>query len=169
MRKTQFIPIIAIAAILSFIFGLQQSMAQTKKSVEVGDITISYTEPAPLAVPERVKPSSDTDWAAKVNNKNAEVVEVLNILNPVAAYLTAAFDQYGSKISDITKEDWDDTVAQLTKASTLYANCQKRMDEKKYDKKLFLDLEESWQGLVKVGVAGVRTKSMVDDELSRMK
>jgi len=31
----------------------------------------------------------------------------------------------------------------------------------------FLDLEETWQILVKTGVSGVRTKSMVDDELRR--
>ena len=37
-----------------------------------------------------------------------------------------------------------------------------------YDKKLFLDLEEVWQGLVKTGVAGVRTKSMVDAELAKL-
>jgi len=36
------------------------------------------------------------------------------------------------------------------------------------DKQLFLDLEEVWQLLVKTGVAGVRTKSMVDAELKRM-
>ena len=38
-----------------------------------------------------------------------------------------------------------------------------------YDKRLFLDLEQVWQSLVKTGVAGVRTKSMVDSELAKLK
>ena len=37
-----------------------------------------------------------------------------------------------------------------------------------FDKQLFLDLEQVWQILVKTGVAGVRTKSMVDSEMARI-
>ena len=48
-----------------------------------------------------------------------------------------------------------------------YEDCKKRMAEKKFDKQLFLDLEEAWQVYVKVGVAGLRTKSMIDDDLKR--
>jgi hypothetical protein len=43
------------------------------------------------------------------------------------------------------------------------------MEAGDFDKQLFLDLEETWQLLVKTGVAGVRTKSMVDSELARLK
>lgn len=167
MKAAKAISIILAGSILSLVSGQQQSVAQTEKTVTVGNLAITYTEPAPAAVPERIKPKSETDWAAKVNNKNAEVIEVLNILNPVAAYLTAAFDQHGDKLSEMTIEEWNDTGAQLTKATKLYADCRTRMEKEKYDKKLFLDLEEAWQLLVKVGVAGVRTKTMVDDEFNR--
>jgi hypothetical protein len=154
--------------ILVAAFGAQQAIGQEETTVKVGGVELKYNIPAAMDVPERIEAKSETDWAARVNNKNAEVVEVLNILNPVAAYLTAAFEQHGDKLGEITTEEWDDTVAQLTKATTLYGDCQKRMEAEKYDKKLFLDLEESWQLLVKVGVAGIRTKTMVDDEFNRM-
>ena len=130
---------------------------------------LEFEAPEPLAVPERVEVTADDDWKARVHNKNAEVVEVLNIINPVAAYITAGFEKYGDSFSPSLHEEWEDTRAQLTKALTLYDSCKKRMDAGEFDKKLFLDLEEVWQLLVKTGVAGVRTKSMVDAELSRLK
>lgn len=168
MRTTK-----AITAVLTGLIFIaaaygQQAIAQKETTVKVGAVELTYTVPAPMEVPERIEANSETDWGAKVNNKNAEVVEVLNIINPVAAYLTAAFEQHGDKLSEMTTEEWNDTVAQLTKATSLYSECQKRIKEKKYSKKLFLDLEESWQLLVKVGVAGVRTRTMVDDEFNRM-
>ena len=54
----------------------------------------------------------------------------------------------------------------MTAATTLYEDCKKRRAEGAIDRQLFLDLEEVWQLLVKTGVAGVRTKSMVDSELA---
>ena len=54
-------------------------------------------------------------------------------------------------------------------ATTLYDSCKERMAAGDYDKQLFLDLEEVWQLLVKTGVAGVRTKSMIDSELAKLK
>ena len=131
-------------------------------------IQLDVTPPAPLDVPERKEVSSDTDWEAKVHNKNIEVIQVINIINPVAAYITKGFEQYGDRFSDTLQEDWADTQAQLTTAMKLYDSCKERMASGAYDKKLFLDLEEVWQGLVKTGVAGVRTKSMVDSELARL-
>lgn len=168
MRVTRTTKIIATGLILVAAVSVQQAIAQEETTVKVGAVELTYTIPAPMEVPEKTEAKSETDWPARVNNKNAEVVEVLNILNPVAAYLTAAFEQHGDKLSEMTTEEWYDTVAQLTKATTLYSDCQKRMEAKKFDKKLFLDLEESWQLLVKVGVAGVRTKTMADDEFNRM-
>ena len=173
MRITKTTTVILTGLIMVIAMSWQQAIAQEETtlketSVKVGGVTLTYTVPAVMEVPERIELKNETDWAAKANNKNAEVIEVLNILNPVAAYLTAAFKQQGDNLSEIATEEWDDTVAQLTKAVTLYGDCQKRMEAKKFDKKLFLDLEESWQGLVKVGVAGIRTKTMVDDEFSRM-
>ena len=129
-------------------------------------IQLDVTPPEPLAVPEAKEVSGDDDWAAKAHNKNIEVVQVMNIINPVAAYIVKGFEEYGDRFSPVLQEEWADTQVQLTAATTLYEDCQKRMEAGEYDKKLFLDLEETWQLLVKTGVAGVRTKSMVDSELA---
>jgi len=125
--------------------------------------------PPALEVPEPREVTADDDWEARVHNKNIEVVGVINIINPVAAYIVEGFKQYGDSFSPTLHEEWEDTQVQLTAATTLYDSCNERMAAGEYDKKLFLDLEEVWQLLVKTGVAGVRTKSMVDSELSRLK
>ena len=78
------------------------------------------------------------------------------------------FKQHGSKFSPTLQEEWTDTQEQLGKALGLYDSCKKRKSAAgEFDKQLFLDLEEVWQGLVKTGVAGVRTKQMVDAELKK--
>ena len=125
--------------------------------------------PPAIEVPEPVEVTADDDWEAKVHNKNIEVLGVINIINPVAAYITEGFNQYGDSFSPTLHEEWEDTQVQLTQATTLYGSCQERMEAGDFDKQLFLDLEETWQLLVKTGVAGVRTKSMVDSELARLK
>lgn len=134
-----------------------------KKALEV-----VYEAPAALPVPEKQVAKADDDWPARINNKNREVVELINILNPVAGFLTAGFEQYGPKLSETLHEEWADTQVQLTKALTLYDGCKERMAAGTTDKQLYLDLEEVWQILVKTGVAGLRTKSMIDDELKRL-
>lgn len=144
--------------------GAQES---TKKAAAPG-IQLDVTPPAALEVPTPRQVSSDTDWEAKAHNKNIEVIQVINIINPVAAYITKGFEQYGDRFSPTLEEEWTDTQAQLTAATTLYDSCKKRMEAGEYDKGLFLDLEHVWQLLVKTGVAGVRTKSMVDAELARL-
>lgn len=132
-------------------------------------VTVKFTEPEPMVVPQHKPPKSETDWEAKVNNKDIEVIQVLNIINPVAVYLTEGFKQYGSQIKNATlHEEWGDTQVQLTKALTLYESCKKRKEKKEFNKKLFLDMEDTWQLLVKTGVAGVRTKSMLDAELKKL-
>ena len=123
--------------------------------------------PAPLELPEAQTVTSDTDWGAKAHNKEIEIIQVLNVINPVATYITAGFDLHGSKFSPTLQEEWVDTQAQLGAALTLYEDCKSRRAAGQIDKQLFLDMEEVWQLLVKTGVAGVRTKSMVDDELRR--
>ncbi len=128
---------------------------------------IQVEAPEPLDVPERREVASDTDWEAKVHNKEIEIIELINVINPIAAYITKGFEQHGSKFSEILNEEWDDTKAQLTEALALYEDCKTRKAAGKFDRQLFLDLEESWQILVKTGVSGVRTKSMVDDEVRR--
>ncbi len=133
-----------------------------------GGIQLDVTPPAALEVPALKEVTSDTDWEARAHNKNVEVIGLVNILNPVAAYITKGFEEYGDRFSETLHDDWADTQAQLGTALTLYESCKERMAAGAYDKKLFLDLEEVWQGLVKTGVAGVRTKSMVDAELARM-
>jgi len=125
--------------------------------------------PEPIEVPALMEVAGPEDWAAKVNNKNAEVIGVINVINPVAGYIVAGFEQYGDSFSEILHEEWEDTQAQLGQATTLYDSCKQRMGAEEYDRQLFLDLEEVWQILVKTGVAGVRTKSMVDSELGRLK
>jgi len=130
-------------------------------------IQLDVTPPAALEEPEPKEVASDTDWEAKAHNKNIEVIQVINIINPVAAYITKGFEEYGDRFSPTLEEEWADTQVQLTAATTLYGDCKKRMEAGEYDKQLFLDLEEVWQLLVKTGVAGIRSKSMVDSELAR--
>jgi hypothetical protein len=143
--------------------GAQQEAERPRSGIQ-----LDVTPPEPLEVPEPKEVASDTDWETKVHNKNIEVIQVINIINPVAAYITKGFEQYGDRFSATLAEEWTDTQGQLTKAQTLYESCKERMAAGQYDKKLFLDLEEVWQLLVKTGVAGVRTKSMVDAELQRL-
>ena len=129
---------------------------------------LTVQAPEPLPVPEYITPSSEEDWNAKVNNKNIEVIQLVNIINPVAAFITEGFKQYGTRFSKGLHEEWEDTQAQLTKALTLYESCNTRKTESKFDKKLFLDLEETRQLLVKTGVAGLRAKTMVEAEIKKM-
>jgi hypothetical protein len=166
----RYVLIAAIGFFAFLIFGCsqQESSQKTDQAESKSGVQVSYKIPDPMSVPERITPESENDWDAKVSNKNAEIVEVLNILNPVAAYLTAAFEQYGDRLSEVTLDEWDDTVAQLTRANEIYEKAKVKMEQKKFDKSLFLQLEEAWQIYVKVGVAGVRTKTMVDSELEKM-
>ncbi len=129
---------------------------------------IAATAPEPLPVPEVKAVTSDSDWVNKAHNKEIEVIEVINIINPVAAYIAQGFKQYGDRFSPTLHEEWEDTQAQLNKALNLYEDCKNRRNAGQVDKQLFLDLEEVWQLLVKTGVAGVRTKSMVDAEAKRV-
>jgi len=130
-------------------------------------LVVKAESPEPMVAPDRMEPKSENDWEAIANNKNIEIIGVLNVINPVATYIIAAFDQYGDKLGVITHEEWEDTGAQLGRANGIYEDCKKRMEQKKFDKQLFLDLEEAWQVYVKVGVAGLRTKAMLDDDLKR--
>ena len=132
-------------------------------------VLLEVEAPPALEVPEPKEVTGEDDWEAKAHNKNIEVVQVINIIQPIAAYITVGFEQYGSSFSETLHEEWADTQVQLTQATTLYGSCQERMANGEFNKQLFLDLEEVWQGLVKTGVAGVRTKQMVDSELARLK
>ncbi len=132
-------------------------------------VLFTVEPPPPLEVPERLEVASDDDWDAKVHNKNVEVLEIINIINPVAAYITEGFKLYGDSFSPTLQEEWEDTQAQLGQAMTLYDSCKERMAVGEYDHALFLDLEEVWQLLVKTGVAGMRTKSMIDGEVAKLK
>ena len=140
----------------------------SEQAEEPQGVQLKVEAPEPLEEPQPKEVSSDTDWEAKAHNKEIEIIQVLNIINPIAAYITEGFKQYADRFSPTLREEWDDTQVQLTKALTLYESCKQRMASGEYDKQLFLDLEEVWQLLVKTGVAGVRTKSMVDAELKRI-
>ena len=145
----------------------ESSYTEDTSGDQAPGLVVKVESPEPLVVPAYVEPKSDSDWEAIVSNKNAEIIGVLNIINPVATYIIAAFDQYADKFGEVTTEEWEDTGAQLGRANAIYEDCKKRMAEKKFEKQLFLDLEEAWQVYVKVGVAGLRTKSMIDDDLKR--
>lgn len=165
--KYQILLVVALAFVVGC-GGAGQEVADAPAEPAAGPaIKLEVETPEPTPVPEYVEPESDTDWAARVNNKDKEIVEVLNIITPVAAYITAGFEGYGDRFSPTLHEEWVDTQAQLTSALTLYEDCKGRIGEGVADKDLFLDMENVWQMLVKTGVAGVRTKSMVDSELTR--
>jgi len=160
-------------AILSLMAACAFACSPAEEAGDAGEaapagVQLDVSPPEPLEVPELREAASDTDWEAKAHNKNREVIQVINIINPVAAYITKGFEEYGDRFSPTLNEEWTDTQNQLTAATTLYESCKERLAAGEYDKKLFLDLEEVWQLLVKTGVAGVRTKSMVDSELARL-
>ncbi|NIM19379.1 MAG: hypothetical protein GTO51_03260 [Candidatus Latescibacteria bacterium] len=159
--------LIIALALVSGCGGVSDESAEQPPASSPG-ITLNVKAPEPLPVPEQKAPESDTDWESKVHNKDIEIIQVLNIINPVAAYITEGFNQYSNRFSPTLHEEWEDTQAQLTKALNLYEDCKGRRKAGKIDKQLFLDMEEVWQLLVKTGVAGVRTKSMVDSELAAM-
>jgi hypothetical protein len=164
---------IIIPLIIAFMFligcGEKEEVATTTGGGQASGLTVKFEAPEAMKEPAYIPPKSDEDWKAKVNNKDIEVIQVINIINPVAAYITAGFEQYGQRIKSKTvHEEWVDTQDQLTKALGLYDSCKKRVEQGKFDKQLFLDMEGTWQLLVKTGVAGVRTKSMLDAELAKL-
>ncbi len=132
------------------------------------EIKLDYVHSDPMPVPEAKVVASEEDWEAKVHNKHVEIIQVVNILVPVKEYLIAAFEKYGTEFSETLNEDWLDTVHHLTKATEIWTDGQARMEAGAYDKKLFLDMEEAWQILVKTGVAGIRTKQMADAEMLKL-
>ncbi len=163
--KNLIIPVMAICLVA----GCGGGSGSSAGSAAADDAPLLSVEaPEPLPVPEPVTVQSETDWESKVHNKEIEVLQVINIINPVAAYITVGFEQYGDRFSDILQEEWVDTQVQLTKALTLYDSCKERKTAGTFDKKLFLDMEEVWQLLVKTGVAGLRTKTMIDAEVKRL-
>jgi len=165
MKRT--IMLIMVLSLLIGCGGGEEDYAEEPQETSPG-ITLNVQAPDPLPVPQPKTPSSDTDWETKVQNKDIEIIQVLNIINPVAAYITEGFKLYDRQFSPALHEEWEDTQVQLTKALTLYDDCKARRKAGKFDKSLFLDMGEVWQLLVKTGVAGVRTKSMVDSELASM-
>ena len=158
--------ILALMPAFLFACGPAEEAQEAGEAPQSG-IQLDVTPPEALEVPELREVASDEDWEARVHNKNKEVIEVINIINPIAAYIVKGFEKYGERFSPTLEEEWADTQVQLTAATTLYDDCKERMAAGEYDKQLFLDLEEVWQLLVKTGVAGVRAKSMVDSELKK--
>jgi hypothetical protein len=164
-----FLPLLVFSICLLGCEATEEAGPTPAAEGQVAGAKVEVTQPEPMKVPERMEPSSETDWKARVNNKEIEIIQVLNIINPVAAYITAGFDQYGDRIEDPTvHEEWTDTQAQLTQALAIYNNCKEAKAAGDYSKQLFLDMEEAWQMLVKTGVAGVRTKQMLDAELKKL-
>jgi hypothetical protein len=93
--------------------------------------------PPALEVPEPREVTADDDWEAKAHNKNIEVLGVINIINPVAAYIVEGFKQYGDSFSPTLHEEWEDTQVQLTAATTLYDSCKERMAAGDYNKQQY--------------------------------
>jgi hypothetical protein len=164
-----FIPLLVFSICLLGCEAKEEAGPPPAAEAQVSGATVEFTQPDAMAIPEYIEPTTETDWKARVNNKEIEIIQVLNIINPVAAYLTAGFDQYGDRIADPTvHEEWGDTQVQLTQALGIYNKCKEAKAAGSYSKQLFLDMEEAWQMLVKTGVAGVRTKSMLDSELKKL-
>lgn len=159
---------VLLAAAILVGCGQQGAEAPESRQAAAPAPLIQYEAPAPLAVPATKKAASEEDWPAIVHNKEVEVIKVLNVINPVAAFIVAGFEQYGERFSEVTQEEWHDTQVQLGKALELYESCKKRKADGAFDKQLALDMEEVWQLLVKTGVAGVRTKTMVETEARRL-
>jgi hypothetical protein len=155
-------------ALLTGCAGGDGGYAEDAPAAEAQAPLLNVQAPEPLEIPAAREVTSDTDWEAKAHNKEIEVLQVINVINPVAAYITEGFKQYEGRFSPTLDEEWGDTQVQLTKALTLYDSCKERKAAGEFDKQLFLDLEEVWQLLVKTGVAGIRAKSMVDQELSKL-
>jgi uncharacterized protein YcfL len=44
-------------------------------------VLLEVEAPPAIEVPERLEVASDDDWAARVHNKNIEVLEIINIIN----------------------------------------------------------------------------------------
>ena len=160
--------IVFVIALVAGCGGGGEQYAESAAPAEAAPVHIKVDPREPREVPAAKEAASDEDWPAKVHNKNIEIVQVLNIIEPVADYIVAGFNQYGDRFSPTLQEEWQDTQHQLTAALGLYEDCNKRMEAGSFDKKLFLDMEEVWQLLVKTGVAGLRTKQMIDEELGRM-
>ena len=161
---------ISLIAVLVLVFGCggESQEYSEQPSTTTTAVTLNVQAPDPLPMPEYKTPASDTDWESKVHNKDIEIIQVLNVINPVAAYIIEGFNQYGDKFNAQLHEEWEDTQVQLNRALSLYEDCKNRRKSGAFDKKLFLDMEEVWQLLVKTGVAGVRAKSMIDSELAAM-
>lgn len=103
------------------------------------------------------------DWKVRCETKVGEIKGVIEILNPVVAFLTDAFKQH--KFTETTTEEWADALAQFTLATKAHDKAQEWMQAGQFDKRTFLKLEEAWQYYVKTGVAGLRAKGMVENEL----
>lgn len=165
----RFAMIVFVSAFVLGCGGTADDGAYEAEGPSAEAVLLGVEAPPALEVPERREVAADDDWDAKVHNKNIEVLELINIINPVAAYIVEGFKQYGDSFSPTLREEWEDTQVQLGQALTLYDSCKERMAAGENDEVLFLDLEAVWQLLVKTGVAGVRTKSMIDSELGRLK
>ena len=170
--SSQYLPIISFAITFILIAVTLTACVSTTNEPAVSndptDQIVQSLEATIEALVEEVEEAAAEEAEEIVEvSENIEIVEVLNIITPVAVYLTAAFEQYADKFGEITHEEWEDTQHQLTSGSTLYGDCVKRLEAGEYDRQLFLDLEESWQIFVKVGVAGLRTKSMLEADLKR--
>ncbi|MCP4662567.1 MAG: hypothetical protein GY856_44795 [bacterium] len=73
--------LIMALAVLFGCAGDSGEYAEAPAEAAAPAIKLEVTEPEPLAAPEYQEPSSDEDWAAKVNNKNIEVIQTINIIN----------------------------------------------------------------------------------------
>ena len=85
---------------------------------------IEVEDPQPMEVPTAREVASEADWEARAHNKEIEIIQVLNVINPVATYITAGFDQYGNRFSPTLHEEWEDTQMQLGAAMALYEDAR---------------------------------------------
>ena len=134
-----------IIFVSAFVFGCGGSVDEATYEAEAPaaePVLLEVEAPPALEVAEPKEVTGEDDWEARVHNKNIEVVQVINIIQPIAAYITVGFEQYGSSFSETLHEEWSDTQVQLTRATTLYGSCQERMANGEF----LVSVDADWHG-----------------------
>jgi len=98
MKK--FAILVLIPGLLLGCGGTSDEADYEAEAAAAAPVLLEVDPPAPIEVPERRDVTADDDWAARVHNKNIEVLEVMNIINPIAAYIVVGFEKYGDRFSE---------------------------------------------------------------------
>ena len=125
--KYQILLVVALAFVVGC-GGAGQDVADAPAEPAAGPaIKLEVETPEPTPVPEYVEPESDTDWVARINNKDKEIVEVLNIITPIAAYITVGFGCTGGRHRSVAVVE---TLAKTLRETGREVNVDHRDSEK---------------------------------------